>query len=99
MPKHKIAIFVHGCFWHAHAGCRRASIPESNQSYWKVKLEHNAERDVQVRDELTAAGWRVLWIWECALNNIEKREKLIFQIKEWINSSDTFRELPAHPTR
>jgi len=61
----KWAIFVHGCFWHGHAGCKLASSPRSNQSYWVPKLEGNRARDrVKIR-ALRSAGYRVLIVWEC----------------------------------
>lgn len=68
-------IFVHGCFWHLHKNCGR--LPKSRQDYWKPKLEHNAERDQQVRRKLRRLGWRSLVIWECELHNEEKLARRI----------------------
>lgn len=59
------AIFVHGCFWHSHKGCRLASSPRSNSGYWRPKLRRNAERDLANARELRRAGFRVFVIWEC----------------------------------
>ncbi len=59
------AIFVHGCFWHCHKGCRLASNPKSNSSYWRPKLRRNAERDQARLRELRRAGFQVFVIWEC----------------------------------
>lgn len=66
LPKFRVAVFVHGCFWHAHEGCPRATVPKSNESFWRKKLTRNKARDEAVRRELLEAGWRVLTIWECA---------------------------------
>lgn len=59
------AIFVHGCFWHQHEGCRRASKPKSRMEYWRPKLERNQARDIAHRDALASRGWSVLVVWEC----------------------------------
>ena len=66
LRKYKTVVFVHGCFWHAHEGCPRATVPKSNEAFWREKLARNKARDEAVRSELLAAGWRVLTIWECA---------------------------------
>lgn len=58
-------IFVHGCFWHQHPGCREGPAPSSNEGYWKPKLARNVERDASALAALTGAGWEVLVMWEC----------------------------------
>ena len=63
--KLKLALFVHGCFWHAHPGCPRASIPSSNTAFWSDKLARNQRRDDEVQQALRAAGWKVEVLWEC----------------------------------
>ena len=65
LPKHKTVIFVHGCFWHRHAGCRFAATPATNAQFWQEKLDGNVERDRRATRALLAAGWRVLRVWEC----------------------------------
>ena len=67
--KQKIAILVHGCFWHQHPGCREASRPRSNTTYWATKLQRNVERDQQHEVELTRLGFRVLTFWECDIEH------------------------------
>lgn len=62
---HRWAIFVHGCFWHSHPGCRLASSPKSNTSYWTEKLARNQARDIDKITALRAQGFRVLVVWEC----------------------------------
>jgi len=64
-PKHATVIFVHGCFWHRHPGCSKASTPKSRIEYWTRKFEANVARDKAVAQELQQLGWRVLTIWEC----------------------------------
>jgi|SRR5665213_172983 len=64
--KHKAAVLVHGCFWHAHEGCRYFRIPEGNRQFWVEKLERNKKRDALSLENLLAAGWRVAVVWECA---------------------------------
>lgn len=66
LPGRKVAIFVHGCFWHRHAGCRFAKLPSSNTDFWRNKLDGNVARDSRAVEALCSAGWRVLTVWECA---------------------------------
>jgi|ERR1700674_3255219 len=65
LPRWKTAIFVNGCFWHQHAGCKKATIPNTNRHFWKTKLVRNVERDRETIDRLVLLGWKVLVIWEC----------------------------------
>ncbi len=64
LPKFRVALFVHGCFWHGH-NCKRARVPESNRDYWTEKIRRNMERDERVREALTKMGWRTYIIWTC----------------------------------
>lgn len=61
----KLAIFVHGCFWHRHEGCGRATTPKSRAEFWLAKFDRNTERDKRNRQDLAVAGWRSAIIWEC----------------------------------
>lgn len=65
LPKYRTVIFVHGCFWHCHEGCRRATRPASRREYWDAKLAGNVERDRRKAGRLQEAGWKVMVIWEC----------------------------------
>lgn len=76
-PKRRIVLFIHGCFWHQHEGCRRASMPKSRQEYWSRKLLRNIERDAANQQELIDAGWQVAVIWECETNSPEELAKII----------------------
>ena len=72
----KWAIFVHGCFWHSHGGCRLASSPKSNTGYWTEKLGRNRARDAEKISALRAQGLRVLVVWECEVRNGQLRDAL-----------------------
>ncbi len=67
LPKYRTAIFVHGCFWHRHSGCRNATMPSTRREFWQKKFEGNVGRDTHNQAMLEAAGWSVLIIWECEL--------------------------------
>ncbi len=69
LPKHRAVVFVHGCFWHRHEGCKVASTPKSNTQFWKDKFDRNVARDARVQDELRAQGWHVFVVWECDLQS------------------------------
>jgi len=69
MPGRRLAIFVHGCFWHGHDCPRGARVPKANRDYWVGKIARNRARDVAVRGALEAAGWRVETVWECELKD------------------------------
>ncbi len=65
LPKHRLAVFVHGCFWHRHKGCRYASMPKSRVAFWAEKLEANVARDARQQAALSELAWRILVIWQC----------------------------------
>ena len=67
LPKHQAAVFVHGCFWHRHEGCKNASVPKSNSAFWEEKFARNVERNRRNGQALLASGWRVAVVWECAI--------------------------------
>jgi DNA mismatch endonuclease (patch repair protein) len=67
VPRYKIAIFIHGCFWHGHEQCPRGRLPKSRVKYWKAKIEANKQRDRLVEEGIRGAGWQPLVIWECQL--------------------------------
>ena len=77
LPKYKTVIFVHGCFWHNHKGCKRAHLPKSNVEYWENKIKTNEERDLKNKEILKKLGWNVIVIWECELNTKEKIEQTV----------------------
>lgn len=82
LPKYKTVIFIQGCFWHQHPGCKRATMPKSRTDYWLNKLSHNVEKDRQNTATLSSNGWNVITIWECEINKHfdETMEKVIMSI-------------------
>ena len=67
LPKWRTVVFVNGCFWHRHEGCKIATMPKSNVEFWTAKFQRNVERDAKGQAALKAAGWKVIVIWECEL--------------------------------
>jgi DNA mismatch endonuclease (patch repair protein) len=65
LRRRKVAVFVHGCFWHRHEGCAKSRTPKSNVGFWTAKLDANVRRDKRAARRLRADGWRVLTVWEC----------------------------------
>lgn len=68
LPKYRTVVFVHGCFWHRHHGCRYAATPASNRDFWQAKFKQNLARDTLVRTQLEKHGWKVLIVWECEVS-------------------------------
>ncbi|MHB2249318.1 very short patch repair endonuclease [Pseudomonas fitomaticsae] len=81
-PKHRLCIFVHGCFWHQHPDCKHACMPTSRVDFWQTKLTKNVERDLKAHQALTNLGWRVVTIWECHVKN---RDLLRIEIHKAFN--------------
>ena len=67
LPKYKTVIFINGCFWHGHSGCKYATIPEANHDFWLTKISGNVERDKSNYAKLFELGWKVIEIWQCKL--------------------------------
>lgn len=81
-PKRRVVLFVHGCFWHRHPGCPKASMPGTRPEYWGEKFNANVTRDRRVGEMLKAAGWHVAIVWECetknpALLDLALRERIL----------------------
>lgn len=72
LPRYKTVIFVNGCFWHLHEGCRYFKLPKSNTEFWRSKILGNKERDLRNHRLLASAGWRVIIVWECAIKQAMK---------------------------
>lgn len=70
LSKHRTAIFVHGCFWHRHPGCKYATTPKTRQEFWIPKFEGNVARDARKEAQLQELGWRVLIVWECETKDL-----------------------------
>jgi len=67
LPKYRAAIFVHGCFWHGHEGCRYFVVPKTRTEWWLAKINRNREKDEESRTLLALAGWKIFVVWECEL--------------------------------
>lgn len=85
MTGRKIAIFVQGCFWHAHQECKYAKIPSTRTEFWAAKLQGNVDRDRRVADKLAEMGWRVLHVWECSTRDPEAAKSLPGTLRAWID--------------
>ena len=77
LPKYKTAIFVNGCFWHGHKGCKYYRLPKTNIDFWKNKIEQNISRDAKNEKELISLGWNVIHVWECEIKNISRRKECL----------------------
>ena len=67
LPRFRTVIFVHGCFWHRHPGCKGSTTPATRREFWENKFEKNVARDAKIQADLEAAGWRIQVVWECEL--------------------------------
>lgn len=101
LPKYRVAIFVHGCFWHCH-DCHLFKWPSTREQFWRNKLTQNAARDRKNTEALMGCGWRVLVIWECSIKNTDSatQEKVIDLAEKFITGSDNYLELATlNPAR
>lgn len=80
LPKYRTIIFVHGCFWHRHPGCKYAYNPKTRQDFWERKFRQNVERHEAVARSLQELGWRVAVIWECEVRCPDHLKELLLQI-------------------
>ena len=76
LPKYRTVIFVHGCFWHKHEGCRYFVVPKTRTEWWMSKINKNVENDIKKRELLLEADWKVITVWECELKKDKKVETL-----------------------
>jgi DNA mismatch endonuclease (patch repair protein) len=75
LPKYKTIIFVHGCFWHQHEGCKKSHLPKSNVEFWANKLSKNVVRDRESKEKLISDGWSIFVVWECETKKVEELER------------------------
>ncbi len=76
LPKYKTVIFVNGCFWHGHEGCRFFVVPKTNTEFWVNKIEANKQRDSRKTNDLQSLGWKVIVVWECQLKSKKLNDTL-----------------------
>lgn len=88
LPKYKTCIFVNGCFWHKHEGCKYFVWPKNNAEFWKKKITGNVERDLRQQNELRSLGWNVVVLWECELKK-ERFNETMASVEDKIRNSVT----------
>jgi len=77
LPKYKTVIFINGCFWHGHEGCRYFTIPKTRTEFWLTKISDTQKRDREAENQLNEMGWKVVTVWECQLKGLELSQTLI----------------------
>lgn len=94
-PRFHAVAFVHGCFWHAHEGCKFATKPSTRKQFWNNKFEASVKRDRKNYDALEANGWRVLVVWECSIKTLNEVELNVLGLKviNWLNSYERYNEI------
>ena len=97
LRKYRTVIFVNGCFWHGHEGCKYFRLPKSNTSFWETKITRNIERDKETTQALTALGWKVIRIWECELRNKSNRKAALNKLLNDITCSTVKRYSVEEP--
>ncbi len=75
LPKYKTAVFVHGCFWHGHKGCKASRLPETRKEFWKKKISNNIKRDDKNIKKLKDMGWKVIIVWQCRIKNKNSQQR------------------------
>jgi DNA mismatch endonuclease (patch repair protein) len=95
-PRHRLAVFIHGCFWHRHPGCSRSTVPKSRVQFWTDKFEANVARDQRDIRALEGRGWHVLVLWECELKN---EGQLRDRIREAIHRAQDCRSIGLRRSR
>ena len=97
LRKYKAVIFVNGCFWHQHVGCRAASMPKTNMEFWQPKLKMNVTRDIRNVSKLRELNWRVGIVWECSIQKIPD-EQILATILSWLRNNSEILEISALET-
>lgn len=84
LKKYNTIIFVHGCFWHHHKGCKKSTLPDTQSKFWKNKIEATVRRDQKYISDLTKQGWRIAIVWECGTKKKDDLENNLKKLSEWI---------------
>jgi DNA mismatch endonuclease (patch repair protein) len=87
LPKYKTAIFIHGCFWHGHPGCKASRLPETRKEFWEKKINDTKLRDKRKIGELKKMGWNTIVIWQCEIKNTENRQKRLESLLKEISKT------------
>ncbi|KAA9009700.1 very short patch repair endonuclease [Histidinibacterium aquaticum] len=88
LPKYRAAVFVHGCFWHRHEGCRFATTPSTREEFWRKKFQANVARDEAVREKLLEDCWRLATVWECTLRKPDQVMATADLLSAWLRSNE-----------
>ena len=88
LPKWKTVVFIDGCFWHGHEGCKYFRLPKTNEDFWRAKIETNVARDSRVTAELESLGWRVIRIWECQLRTKAAQQATLEKLYQTIMGAE-----------
>lgn len=91
LPKYHTIVFVHGCFWHGHKGCKYYTVPKTNTEFWRAKVTRNQERDQEVWRKLEAQGWSVIIVWECQLKKANLEETVNRVAAEIVRNGKSYR--------
>lgn len=96
LPKYKTVIFVHGCFWHRHPNCSKATTPNTNKGYWQKKFDKNVSRDIEIKKELKKLKWHIIVVWECEVmaDPLSVLEYIITQL-----DNSTYKNFPIEVDR
>jgi len=97
LTKYSAVIFIHGCFWHGHSGCNKSSLPTTRREFWRNKISDTIVRDKKKIDELSAMGWRIAIVWQCALKNKKSLSCTVDTLVNWITSEETWIEISGMP--
>ena len=97
LPRYRTAVFIHGCFWHGHKGCRYYTVPKTNTDFWTAKVARNQQRDQDVWRQLEAKGWFVIIVWECELKKAVFEETIARVRDEILRNGEDL--LAAHEER
>lgn len=93
LPKHHAVVFVHGCYWHRHPGCKDATTPKTNAPFWIKKFATNIERDRKAEQKLADQGWRVMVVWECEL--MRETVETVRRVATWLREGRAGAETPG----
>ena len=88
LPRYKVAIFIHGCFWHGHKGCPKSKLPSTRTAFWAEKIKANIFRDKRDIELLQEQGWRTAVVWGCSLRDKQSLKETIEALSRWIKSTD-----------
>ena len=102
LRKYKTCIFINGCFWHGHEGCKYYTVPKTNTEFWVNKVQRNKERDERVKHELNAMGWNCITVWECELKPAKREatlQSLTFTLNEIFLNNHKVKAYEEHITQ